>query len=69
MKFVECYETIEDYYSKTRVFNVNVDYILYYKALKGIFQPEITAILKTITGEYFYADLNLSLLLQRGERK
>nr|DAY29861.1 MAG TPA: hypothetical protein [Caudoviricetes sp.] len=62
MKFVECYETIEDYYSKTKVFNVNVDYILYYKSLKGIFQPEITDILKTISGECFYTieDINTS---------
>lgn len=60
MKFVECYETIEDYYSKTKVFNVNVDYILYYKSLKGIFHPEITAVLKTISGECFYTteDMN-----------
>ncbi len=54
MKFIECYETIEDYYSKTKSFKVNVNYVVYYKSLKGVFNPEVTAILKTVSGDCFY---------------
>lgn len=65
LKFVECYQSIEELNTKKYIVRLNSEYILYYRPFKILQSSEKTSItvIKTITGEYFYTDLNLALLL------